>query len=63
MVVTWILPFLFIPLFVVLVRIPYFPLIYLIWCVVTGTIWLSLSVHEKKLKKSGADLAMEYSTK
>jgi hypothetical protein len=62
MVITWIAPFPFIPLFLWLIQIPYFAIGYIIWCFTTGTIWIALTKHEKnREKKSGSDLATEIS--
>jgi archaellum biogenesis protein FlaJ (TadC family) len=64
MVATWILPFMFIPLVIILIQIPYFPLVYVVWCSVTGLIWAGLLKRERMREhKSGSDLAREYSTK
>ena len=64
MVATWILPFMFIPLVIYLLQIPYFPLVYILWCLVTGLIWAGLLKRERmRDHKSGSDLATEYSTK
>lgn len=37
---------------------------YVVWCIVTSIVWLTLRGREKiQSKKSGADLATEYSTR